>query len=224
MNFVFAVITAFIQRTGYIGVFLWMALSSACIPIPSEAVMPFAGALVSMHHTFNFHVLALTGAAGDFTGAAAAYWIGAAGGRPFLAKYGRYVLIHNRDIVKAEAWYAKAGEATVYFGRIIPLVRAYSSLPAGLSKMQLGRFCAFTLLGSLTWSYALTTIGYNLGTHWGSLEATMHKADLGILIVLVVLIAVWAWRHMRGDESEATSSGAAGTGAVGEQKERQVRK
>src|SRR5580692_5886629 len=98
-----------------------MAMSSACIPIPSEAVMPFAGALISTHHAFNFHALALTGAFGDFTGAVIAYWIGASGGRPFIAKYGKYVLIHNRDIAKAESWYQRAGEATVFFGRIVPL-------------------------------------------------------------------------------------------------------
>ena len=131
-------ITGFIAHTGYPGVLFLMALESACIPIPSEAIMPFAGALVKLDPArgFNLHVLAFVGATGNLLGSILAYWVGHKGGRPFLEKYGKYVLIRKRDLDKSDEFFHKHGELTVLVSRVLPIVRTFISLPAGIARMN----------------------------------------------------------------------------------------
>jgi len=190
-----------IISSGYFGVFFWMAVGSACVPVPSEVIMPFAGAMMITKGIFNFHLLALTGALGNLAGSIVAYFAGAWGGRPFLQKYGKYVLIRQRDIDKADRAFARYGEAIVFFGRMIPLIRAFVSLPAGIAKMPFGRFCVYTFFGGLAWSYLLTWLGLNLGEKWDLLHRYFQKADLAIGIAVVILFVFWLWHHLRPDDS-----------------------
>src|SRR5258707_639857 len=143
-----AFIIAVISAGGYAGIVLLMGIESACIPLPSEVIMPFAGYLV---HTgrMNLHLAAFAGALGCAVGSVVAYWAGVYGGRPFAVKYGRYVLIRRRDIDRAEAWFTRYGDAAIFFSRLLPVVRTFISLPAGIARMPFGRFVVLSFLGSV---------------------------------------------------------------------------
>lgn len=213
MNHFIDGITHLIATLGYPGVMLLMALESACIPIPSEAIMPFAGAQIS-HPTGSFHpnlhTLAFLGAVGNLLGSIVAYWVGHTGGRPFLEKYGKYVLIKKRDIDKSDHYFQKYGEATVLFTRVMPIVRTFISLPAGISRMNFPKFCVYTFIGALPFCYLLAWLGIKFGQHMEQVKAAMHKADLGVGIVLVVLFAVWLRHHLKPDD-EDDNTGAQGS-------------
>jgi membrane protein DedA with SNARE-associated domain len=198
-------ISAVIIALGYPGVFVWMFVS-ACLPIPSEAVMPFAGAMIVTQHAFNFHALAIAGAMGNLFGSLFAYSIGAWKGRPFFEKYGKYVLIHRRDLDSADRWFSRHGEATVFFTRMMPVIRALISFPAGMSQMPLGRFAAYTFVGGLIWCYVLVWAGLKLGEQWNTIAGYIHRVDAVIVVLFVVLAAIWIWRHLRpdGEKSEET--------------------
>ena len=202
-------ITHLIAALGYPGVLLLMALESACIPIPSEAIMPFAGSLIS-HPTGafrpNLHVLALVGACGNLLGSIVAYWVGAKGGRPFLQKYGPYVLIKKRDIDQSDAFFQRYGEATALFSRVLPIVRTFISLPAGIARMNFPRFCAFTFIGALPFCYLLAWAGVKLGEHWHAVHVWLQKADVGIAAVLLLLFGVWLRHHLRPDPEDDAQS------------------
>ena len=200
-------ITGFIAHTGYAGVMLLMALESACIPVPSEAIMPFAGAQITApagNFHPNLHVLAFVGALGNLLGSILAFWVGHKGGRPFLEKYGKYVLIRKRDLDKSDHYFHKYGEATVFFTRVLPVIRTFISLPAGIARMNFARFCAYTFVGALPWCYLLAWLGTKYGQHMQTVDAWLHKADAAIVAVLVVLFAVWLWHHLRPDPDEPT--------------------
>ncbi len=205
MNHFIDGITHLIATLGYPGVMFLMALESACIPIPSEAIMPFAGAQIS-HPTGSFHptlhVLAFLGAVGNLLGSIAAYWVGHVGGRPFLEKYGKYVLIKKRDIDKSDHYFQKYGEATVLFTRVMPIVRTFISLPAGIAKMNFPKFCVFTFIGALPFCYLLAWLGIKFGQHMEQVKAAMHKADFAVGIVLLVLFALWLKHHLKPDPDD----------------------
>ena len=205
-------VTHLIATLGYPGVFLLMALESACIPIPSEAIMPFAGALIKIDPArgFNLHLLALVGACGNLFGSIIAYWVGHIGGRPFLEKYGKFVLIRKRDLDKSEAFFQKHGEATALFSRVLPIVRTFISLPAGIARMNFPKFCVYTFVGALPFCYLLAWAGTYLGKNWSQVHAWLQKADVAVTVVLVALFAFWLWHHLRPDPEEAgTNPGAA---------------
>jgi len=202
-------VTGVISSLGYPGVLLLMALESACIPIPSEAIMPFAGKLITAPEGAfhpNVHALAFTGAFGNLLGSMAAYWVGRIGGRPFLEKHGKWVLIRRRDIDKSDRFFHKFGEATALFSRVLPIVRTFISLPAGIARMNFGRFCAYTFLGALPFCYLLAWAGEKLGQNWKRVSLVLHKADLGISVVLGVLFVFWLWHHLR-PEPEGVDGG-----------------
>ena len=198
-------VTHFIGMTGYPGVLLLMALESACIPIPSEAIMPFAGSLIVTDPSrgFNLHLLAFVGACGNLLGSMLAYWVGHTGGRPFLEKYGKYVLIRKRDLDKSEAFFHKYGEVTALFSRVLPIVRTFISLPAGIAHMNFLKFCLYTFVGALPFCYLLTWAGIKLGEHWEQVHTWLQKADIAVAAVLIALFAFWLWHHLRPDPSEA---------------------
>lgn len=205
MNHLIDAVTHLIGALGYPGVLLLMALESACIPIPSEAIMPFAGSQIT-HPTGTFrpniHTLAFVGAFGNLLGSMLAYWVGAKGGRPFLAKYGKYVLIKKRDIDKSDAFFNKYGEATALFSRVLPIVRTFISLPAGIARMNFPKFCIYTFIGALPFCYLLTWAGVKLGEKWHEVHVWLQKADVGIAAILLLLFGVWLRHHLRPDTDE----------------------
>jgi membrane protein DedA with SNARE-associated domain len=194
-HFIIAVISA----SGYAGVTLLMAIESACVPLPSEIIMPFAGYLV---HTGRLTLIgvAIAGAIGCNIGSAVAYWIGAWGGRPFIARYGRFVLLDHRDLERAEHFFARYGSITVFLGRLLPIVRTFIALPAGIARMSQVRFHIYTFLGSLPWCYALAYVGMRLGQAWDTdprFKAAFHRYHL-VMEVLILAAVVWfVWTHWK---------------------------
>ncbi len=199
-------ITNLYVTTGLIGIILAMAIESCCIPLPSEIVMPLAGIMLvsgKLLHGTNFLVglalIALAGAVGCLIGSIAAYGIGYAGGRPLMLKYGRYLLISQHDADKADQFFQKWGSATAFFSRLLPVIRTYISLPAGISRMPFVKFCIYTFVGSFLWSLLLAYIGTIIGGNLATLSPIFHSLDVVILVVLVVLVALYIWRHIRND-------------------------
>lgn len=185
-----------ISTLGYAGVVVLMAIESACIPLPSEIIMPFSGFLV-YEGRFNLHFASLSGALGCAIGSVVAYYAGMCGGRPFLERYGRYVLIRKRDIDRADEWFEKYGEPIVFISRLLPVVRTFISFPAGVSRMHFGRFVAYSFVGSVPWCYFLAYLGKSLGENWESIRAYFHGADAVIAVIVGVLFAVWLYHHLR---------------------------
>jgi len=194
--------------TGYAGIVIAMAIESCCIPLPSELIMPLAGFL-AFQGRFNLGATALAGAVGCVVGSAIAYWIGAIGGRPLLLRYGRYVLISPRDANRADVFFARYGDATIFATRLMPIVRTFISLPAGIARMNFMKFTIYTFLGSLPWCFALALAGYKLGQHWQQVGSVLHKYDLLIAVALVALVALFLYRHVqrprRSGDSDAPS-------------------
>src|SRR3954462_12819178 len=144
-----------------------MAIESACIPLPSEVIMPFSGYLVYTGR-FNLWIVAAMGALGCNLGSALAYWIGYRGGRPLVEKYGAYILLSKTELDLADKFFARWGSATVFFSRLLPVIRTFIALPAGVAHMPQGRFHIYTFLGSFPWCWALAWVGMKLGEHWDS--------------------------------------------------------
>src|SRR5438128_2286774 len=161
IEIVSAFIVATISALGYSGIVLLMAIESACIPLPSEIIMPFSGYLVYTGR-FNLIAVAVAGAFGCVFGSLAAYWMGMYGGRPFIEKYGRYLLISRHDLDLADRWFARYGPLIVFAARLLPAVRTFIAFPAGIARMNLWRFSVYTFAGSLPWCLGLAYIGQRL--------------------------------------------------------------
>jgi len=185
-----------ISDLGYSGIVLCMAIESACIPLPSEVIMPFSGYLVFAGR-FSFWGTGVAGAIGCVAGSVASYAAGVYGGRPFIKKYGKYVLVSKHDLELADRWFSKYGDWAIFFSRLLPVVRTFISLPAGISRMPFWRFVVYTFLGSLPWCLLLSWIGMTMGEHWTSLSVYFHRADMLIGIVIVGTAAFWVYRHVR---------------------------
>ena len=185
-----------ISALGYWGVVLLMAIESACVPLPSEIILPFAGFLASTGRLQVFWI-GVAGALGCNLGSMAAYAVGYFGGRPLAARYGRWLLIAPGDLARAESWFSRHGDATVFISRMLPLVRTYIALPAGIAKMSLGKFHLYTFLGSLPWCWLLAYIGFRLGRQWENISPYFHKFDLAFGPALVAVIIVVVVRHVR---------------------------
>ncbi|MDI9624605.1 MAG: DedA family protein [Methanothermobacter sp.] len=186
------VVIGFIQKTGYFGVFICMVFESACVPLPSEAIMPFSG-YIAWKGTMSILGITIIGALGNLIGSWIAYLIGFYGGRPFLEKYGKYILITEKKLEMAEEWFANYGHEAILISRVLPVIRTFISLPAGIAEMDLKRFTVYTFIGSLPWCFALVYIGYRLGPHWSVIRSLFHLLDYGVIIGLVLLI-VYIWR------------------------------
>ncbi|HSC47139.1 MAG TPA: DedA family protein [Gammaproteobacteria bacterium] len=191
-----ATITGIISSLGYGGVVLLMAIESACIPLPSEIVMPFSGYLV-YKGAFSLWGVSLAGALGNVLGSLVAYYVGLRGGRPLVQKYGRYLLISHHDLDLADFWFGRFGDITILVGRLLPVVRTFIAFPAGVARMALGKFVAYTFVGSLIWCAALAWVGERLGEHWESLGPWFHRFDAFIAAALLLAAAWWIWRHLR---------------------------
>ncbi len=194
-----------ISFLGYGGIVVLMAIESACIPLPSEIIMPFSGYLIKegrldigpLGHHGELIVAGLMGALGCLLGSLLAYYIGYVGGRPLVARYGRYVLMTQHDLDLADRWFDKYGDWAIFFSRLMPIVRTFISLPAGIARMRFWHFCAYTLVGSFPWCLGLAYLGWWFGKVWENEEIHkyFHGADTVILIACV-LVAVW-WVRSR---------------------------
>ncbi len=189
-------IISVISTLGYAGIVLTMAIESACIPLPSEIIMPFSGYLVSAGR-FNLWLTGIAGAFGCVVGSMAAYWVGIKGGRPFLEKYGKYVLISQHDLNNADKFFQRYGDWSILISRLLPVIRTFISLPAGIAKMRFGRFVLLTFLGSLPWCLALAYVGQVLGENWEYIKVYFRKADIVIVIFIVAGIVWFLYRHLR---------------------------
>jgi membrane protein DedA with SNARE-associated domain len=186
-----------VQSMGYAGVFLAMVLESACIPIPSEIIMPFAGYLAWSEHLQIIWVI-VAGTLGNVVGSLIAYYVGKVGGRPFVIHYGRAIRLSEKHLQMAERWFEKRGEMTVLVCRLLPGVRTFISLPAGISNMPVIRFTAYSAVGSLPWVAALAYGGYKLGQNWGNIKHFMHPFTyiVGVLLLVAVcLLLLGKWRN-----------------------------
>jgi len=179
---------------GYTGIVLTMAIESACIPLPSEIIMPFSGYLVT---TGQFTMLGVTlaGAVGNVLGSIAAYYAGIWGGRPFVERYGRYFLVSHHDLDIADRWFAKYGEAAVFFSQMLPVIRTFISLPTGIARMNFPRFVLFTFVGALPWCYLLAYVGVKMGQEWDNLRSYFHQFDIVIGLVLALALGYFLWSH-----------------------------
>jgi membrane protein DedA with SNARE-associated domain len=192
-------IVATISALGYSGIVLLMAIESACIPLPSEIIMPFSGYLVSTGQ-LNLWGVAVAGAVGCVLGSLVAYWVGMYGGRPFIEKYGRYILLSRHDLDIADRWFGKYGEIIVFVSRLLPAIRTFIAFPAGVARMNLPRFVIYTFAGSLPWCLALAYVGQKLGEQWDkddTLKTWFHRFDFLIGIAGALFIIWWVWRHIK---------------------------
>jgi len=186
---------------GWGGVVGIMALESANIPIPSEVTMPLSGWLLVQAQGGGPWTAVLLGglygAIGCTIGSLFSYGLGAKGGRPFLDRYGKYLMINSHDLEVADHWFARYGEGTAFFSRLLPIVRTFISFPAGISRARLGPFLLYTFLGSFVWCAALAYGGFAFGAHWEELRAIMRPFDIPIAVVLFVGFAYYLAHHIR---------------------------
>jgi membrane protein DedA with SNARE-associated domain len=202
-----AIVIPFLQSlygaVGYLGVAVAMAIESAMVPLPSELILPFAGFLVAdptqieplTGAPWNPLLAVIAGTIGNTVGSLVAYYIGARGGRPFLERYGRYLLIREHELAIADRFFAQHGDATAFWSRLLPVVRTFISFPAGVARMPLGRFIAYSTAGAAIWSALLVFVGAQLGARWTEVRSALAPLDTA-LVVLVVLgvVAALAWR------------------------------
>jgi membrane protein DedA with SNARE-associated domain len=195
-------VTEGIARYGYFAIFLLMVLESACVPIPSEVTMLFAGALVSApflapEQQLDLVAVALVGAVANLVGSWLAYWAGYAGGRPLVDRWGRYLLLRPHEIDRAHAWFERYGHEAVFFGRLLPVVRTFISLPAGVARMNVWKFSLYTLLGCLPWTFGLAYLGYELGARWDEVERFLRPVSWLVAVLVVAAVGWWIWRRVR---------------------------
>jgi membrane protein DedA with SNARE-associated domain len=191
---IFAALVGIIAATGYAGVLVLMAIQSACIPIPSEVIMPVAGYALA-HGQLQLIVLATIGSIGANLGSIPAYWVGAKGGRPLIERYGKYIMLSGRDLDLAEKFFQKYGSITVLVGRLLPIIRTFIALPAGIAKMNQVRFHVYTFVGSWPWCYALALLGMKLGDKFSTdprfkafFDRFHHVVEAAIVLAFVYFL------------------------------------
>lgn len=197
------------SAVGWGGVVTAMAIESACIPLPSEVTMPLAGWMLIQAKglsVLNVFWAGLWGGVGCTIGSVITYWIGALGGRPLVERYGRYVLISKHDIHRADEWFRKYGEATAFFSRLLPIVRTFISLPAGVARMNFGKFTLLSFIGSFIWCAILAAAGFVMGQHWRQVREVMRPFDIPIGIILLALVAWYIRRHIQRGRMELEST------------------
>lgn len=186
---------------GYVGVMLAMTIESAMVPLPSELILPFAGFMVSdpaqveplTGRAWDFWIVVIVATIGNTLGSLVGYAIGAYGGRPFLLRWGRYLLIRPHEIELADHFFARWGPATAFFSRLLPIVRTFISFPAGVARMPLGKFIVYSTAGALPWSYLLVFAGERLGANWVDIRHALQPFDLAIAVTVVVLGLLFVW-------------------------------
>jgi membrane protein DedA with SNARE-associated domain len=187
-----------ISSMGYGGIVLLMAIESACIPLPSEIIMPFAGFLVSRGE-MTLWGIALAGAIGCVLGSIPAYYAGMLGGRPLAEKFGRYVLISKKDLDMADRWFANHGEIIIFIARLLPGVRTFIAFPAGMARMNMTRFIVYTFVGSFIWCWALGYVGMKAGEHWEDLKVYFHQSHYVIIAAGLAFVGWYIWHHFKSE-------------------------
>lgn len=195
-------ITNLIGDYGYLAVFFLMVLESACIPVPSEVTMLFGGALASTAfagagNELDLVTVALVGTAGNVVGSWLAYWAGAVGGRPLIDRFGRYVLVLPHEVDRAQEWFERWGELAVFVSRLLPVIRTFISLPAGVARMPFWRFTVYTVLGCLPWTFALAWLGYILGENWTEVEDILQPVAWAIAVAVLAVVVWWVAHRYR---------------------------
>lgn len=202
-------IQAFVASAGYPGLFLMVLIESTVVPVPSELVLPFAGNL-AYEGEMNLWLVFLVNSTGALVGSGLSYWFGAAGGKPFLLKYGKYFLVRPADIERTEKFFTSHGRATVLIGRFLPVIRHIISIPAGVARMPLRAFFLQTFIGSTLWGGCLILLGYELGPRWEAIATQLKKVDLfigiGIILLVLAIVARFVLRRRR----ERAAGGDAG--------------
>src|SRR5512136_79780 len=187
-----------ISNYGYGGIMLLMALESACMPVPSEIVMPFAGFLVAQGGS-HMTLLGITvaGALGCTIGSIGAYVFGFYAGRPLILRYGKYILIRERHIITAEKWFEKWGDKATFIARLLPVIRTVISLPAGIAKMDFKKFVFYSFVGSVPWTFMLAYVGYWLGSEWESIKGVFRELDIIVVVAVIAVVAYYAYKIKR---------------------------
>jgi membrane protein DedA with SNARE-associated domain len=188
-------ITVFIDKTGYISVFVFMVMESTAFPVPSEAIMPFAGFLIA-ESKFTFTLVIAVSTLGSIVGSLLSYWIGLYGGQPFIERYGRFFLLDHDDLAATERFFKKYGDATIFICRFIPVVRHLISLPAGMGRMNLVRFSIYTIIGAGLWNAFLTVCGFYLRKNWELVMQYSRIVDIAVLAILVFGIAFFIKKYV----------------------------
>jgi membrane protein DedA with SNARE-associated domain len=203
-QFVLPFIDSLYGRFGYVGVVIAMAIESAAIPIPSELILPFAGWSVSRGviepltgSQWTYWGAVIAGVVGNTAGSLVSYAVGAFGGRPLLERYGRYVLISPHDLETADRWFTRWGDLTVLFSRMLPIVRTFISVPAGIARMPLWRFLLFSIVGAVPWVMLLVWAGMVLGANWQDLKHQLRGLDYVVIGLIILGVALFVWRHLR---------------------------
>ena len=201
---VLPLVDALYAKLGYIGVVIAMTIESAAIPIPSELILPFAGWSVARgvaeqltNSPWTYWGAVIAGVVGNTAGSLVSYAIGAYGGRPLVHRYGKYVLISAHDLDVAERWFARYGEVTVFFSRMLPIVRTFISVPAGIARMPLWRFIVFSVLGAIPWVMLLVWGGMVLGDHWLDIKHSLRGLDYLVALAIAALVGLFIWRHVK---------------------------
>ncbi|MBI3034467.1 DedA family protein [Candidatus Woesearchaeota archaeon] len=190
------IITNFISSIGYLGIFILMALESTATPVPSELVMPFAGFLAHQGR-FSLPMVILVGSLGCLMGSLISYFVGRHVGLPFVKKYGKYVFISESELNWTVRWFNKKGDKTIFISRFIPVIRHIISIPAGIGRMNIWKFSAYTYLGSLIWVSFLAYLGFTLRDHWEDIRKVTEKISIFILAILAMAIIIFAWKHIK---------------------------
>jgi membrane protein DedA with SNARE-associated domain len=189
-------ITQFIQTTGYSSLMVLMAMESMIFPVPSEAVMPFAGFLIAKG-TFTFYEVIIYSTIGSIIGSLLSYYIGAYGGRHFINKYGKYFLVSHKDMDMTERFFRRYGSATIFISRFIPVIRHLISLPAGMARMNIWKFLIYTALGAGIWNSFLAFVGYKLQQNWEQIMQYTQIIDIVVIIGLIAAIIFFVYRHLK---------------------------
>src|SRR5450755_1896107 len=194
LTVLFVFISSLVAATGYVGIALLMAIESACIPLPSELIMPFAGYLVYTG-VMKLVWAATAGAIGCNLGSLVAYEVGCYGGRPLVERYGRWILMGRRELDGADRFFQRWGYMAVFVARLLPVLRTFIALPAGVARMPRGKFHIYTFLGSWPWCFGLAYLGMKLGENWRSLGQYLHKFDVVIGVLLLGAFVWFLWSH-----------------------------
>lgn len=211
------IVRSLFDALGWFGIFIAMTIESAGIPLPSEVIMPLAGWLFVADHNLGWGgilLASLVGALGNLAGSTIAYVIGAAGGRPLIERWGRWVLITHEDLDRADHWFNHRGGITTFVGRLLPVVRTFISFPAGIARMPFGRFAVYTFLGAFLWCIPLTAIGEIWGPKWETFRERARFFDDAIALLLVLLVIWYIWHKVRqirapiADQSKASEPGS----------------
>ena len=196
---IIALLVSLIASGGYTAVIVLMAIQSACIPIPSEVIMPLAGYALC-HSQMDLILLATVASLASNLGSIPAYWVGARGGRPMVERYGSWLLLSRHDLDRVDHFFSRYGSIAVLIGRMLPIVRTFIAFPAGVAKMNQVRFHIYTFAGSWPWCYALAYVGMRLGASWNSnprFQEVFHRFHLGVEAVIAVGFVWFVWTHWK---------------------------